>query len=583
MYNATAGSASATKSPQKYITPQKYSAQHDLTGNAGRREDRLARHKPQHRPVLKSAWTSTVVLLFLTFLPAALLNAATTHFARPAGSTSDDTQALQAAFDKMAAGDTLVIDGDVHVSTVVLRNRTNLTIEIAGSLTSTLTAAQPNGGSSFSPSKNPVLAIAGGSNITVKSLGKGYLRNGYGEGIAAAGINGLTLSVNIDGAGVGKWDAVYINGASNVTITDCSIKNGSQLNAALRAHDKRITSYSGSGIRTYRVVGLMIRHVAVSRMAFDGIYLGSGTDPSNPYKNTQVLDNYIFDNQCSGIQVNFNKPAGVPLTDLTIANNSIWNNNADGIDMNNVGVAAYPGRILVESNLLFHNGWWEGQRTADGSGVATVINLSDVKLTHNIAIDPQRSGIMAANSSNITASGNIVIKSTNSSTNLADTEHGNNIVLQNNDLYVTEGDGTITNLRAYAAGGDSVSWLHNYVSGGFIEYPNFHQHAKASMRLGGTPGLTISDTPAAKPNFYRFDAGNRSDFVIAYSTNPLRIVAWSPGAPHQVTVNLAGGGFNGTSVSGVTIAGTPVSPAPALAGNRLQLTVSNTPTFLDIQ
>jgi parallel beta-helix repeat protein len=519
-------------------------------------------------------------VLFSTFMLIASLHAATTHFASKGG---DNTHALQDVLNKMAAGDTLIVDGDVHVSTVLLQNRSNLTIEIAGSLASTLTTTQPKSGPSFSPSKNPVLAIAGGKNITMKSIGNGYLRNGYGEGIAASGVDGLDLSVNIDGSGVGNWDAIYINGARHVAISDCYLKNGSQLHDVLRPGDERVTSYNGSGIRTYGVTGLVIRHVSVSRMSYDGIYLGSGTDPSNPYKNTQILSNLIFDNQGSGIQANFNKPGGIPLTDMTISGNSIWDNTADGIDMNNTGKSAYPMNILVNGNRLYRNGWWNGQRTADGSGIATVINLSDVTLTNNIAIDPQRVGIFAENSSNITASDNLVIKSANSSSYIADVEQGTNIVLRNNDLYVAQGEGKIISLRANVSGGDTVSWSNDYVDGGYIEFPNFHEHAAPRMRLSSAPGLHISETPALKPNFYRFDDGNRTDFVIAYSSSPLRIVAWSPGPQHEVAVNLASGGFRGISVSGVSISGTPLSPAPTISGNRLRLVVSSTPTFLDIR
>ncbi|WP_213807730.1 right-handed parallel beta-helix repeat-containing protein [Granulicella sp. dw_53] len=556
----------------------------------------------------------TAMIVALMLVPG-IGHATTTIFTGSNSQTVDDSVGMQAAIDHMVDGDILIVRGSSRISTVVLGNRTGITIQIEGIVSSIFTSSPSTGGFSFSPSKNPLFSISGGSNITITSTPNAYLRNGYGEAIAASGVTNLQLSANISGAGVGSWDGIYLNGNSGVTIANCYIRKSSAISYTPRADLG--DSGGGQGIKLFANTHLLISNVNISEVRGNGIYLGSGYDPAvndgstSHYQNTIIRGNKITNNGYSGIEVSFNNPAS-PTKDFQIVGNSLWNNFADGIDLNNT-ISPYSVWGLVQNNRLYHNGFINGVGTPqDGSGVATVISDDNVILQNNLAIDMNATGIYVSNASDVSVINNLVIKNPSTLANGADSECGHsdefcsNVAFSGNDLYLI-GTSNVDNLRAFTRDGSSVIWARNFVSGGNIEWVYedsvaYEAQAIAGVMVPSPPsGLTISNTNAPSPNSYRWavdsngNAISPNDFVIAYSTNAvsprIRIVGWTAGGSHALTINLlqfaAGGNGNVPSdaneaVISTSIDGNSTIPSPTLVNNLLTVQLGSSPVFVDV-
>lgn len=537
-------------------------------------------------------------------------HAATAIFNGSGSPSIDDTVALQTAVNNMSSGDVLFIQGTSRISTIVISNRVGLTLQLNGVISSIFTSSPSTGGFASSPSKNPLFEVDGGSSFTFISSPGGYLRNGYGEAVSAQGVNGLQLSVNISGAGVGSWDGLYLNGNSNVVISNSYIRKSSALSTT--PEDDLGSMGAGHGIKLFANSHVLISNMSISEVRGNGIHLGSGYDPAvvdgsaNHYQNTVIQGNKISMNGYSGIQVAFNN-AAEPTKDFTISDNSLWNNYADGIDMNNTSTP-YSAWGLVTNNRLYHNGYINDTGTPhDGSGVATVIGANQIILSNNLAIDPNATGLYVSISSDVQFLNNVVIKTPGTLNELADAECGHsgqtcsNVSFSGNDLYWSSTNGTI-GLRAFTQASSTVAWANEYVASGSIQW--VYGDGGTSYTATATPGvaipspaagLSISNTDALNRSFFRWTAGSNGnplasgDFIIAYANNKvtpaIRLVAWTAGSPHSITINL------GQDVSPsdpneliieTAIDGSSTIPSPRLSNNTLTLLMSNSPVFADI-
>lgn len=466
------------------------------------------------------------------------------------GTGGDDTNAIQALVNGLAPGDTLQINGNARVSTVAFWYKDDIIVAINGSLESLFTSEQtskPYAG----PSGNPVLGIFGGSAITITGS---YIRNTHNEAIAAFSVSYLTICCNIYGAGVGRFCGIYANDCSDLTISNCEIRQASY---------KPATGYyvGGEGIALYGINGGIVANCYVHDNGSNGIYEYSGID-------TDISGNHIYSNCMSGIQFNFNAGVGAT-TDFTIANNYIYNNRADGIDLNNNSGTAYDVWGLVQGNYLSRNGWESnGAATPDGSGVATCVYLNQIQLLGNLSAGSCRTGIFFSHCGNGYAYGNVVSKTAASLDYVAYDEYGDNVQFECNDLYYYDSPYPRENLKAWYI--NDVVFKDQYVRGGCIVYPGWP----------GTPpaGLILDNTPKAAPNYYRYTTSSTDDFAVIFGTPTSgyasRVVAWTNSSAHSISLPLSG------TVKMVTMSGL-VSYITSRKG-KVTVPLTASPVMLDV-
>src|SRR5690606_40339552 len=93
----------------------------------------------------------------------------------------------------------------------------------------------------------------------------------------------------------------------------------------------------------------------------------------------EVSHNRIQNNGMSAIQVAFGRN-GIEKNYLFI-NNVMEGNAADAIDINNRSLVKYLNiNCRIENNISRNNGFVNGESTPDGSGIATLINISGVEM-----------------------------------------------------------------------------------------------------------------------------------------------------------------------------------------------------------
>lgn len=131
----------------------------------------------------------------------------------------------------------------------------------------------------------------------------------------------------------------------------------------------------GTGIRIQTCQDIRIRNSHIHDNAENGIFLHS-------CEGVDIDGNAIHRNGMSGIQVAFGS-LGIECN-YRITHNNLVDNAADAIDINNpdtsrtVAIKAY-----IVGNTSKGNGWVKGDRTRDGSGIATLVGLKQVLVKNN--------------------------------------------------------------------------------------------------------------------------------------------------------------------------------------------------------
>lgn len=131
----------------------------------------------------------------------------------------------------------------------------------------------------------------------------------------------------------------------------------------------------GTGIRVMNSRRVALRKNHIIRNGENGIFVHSSSDVS-------IDDNDIHANGMSAVQIAFGN-AGTE-RDYIISHNRFHDNIADAVDINNRGLHGYLDiNCQVFGNEARNNGFFNGETTPDGSGIATLINVSNVKLYDN--------------------------------------------------------------------------------------------------------------------------------------------------------------------------------------------------------
>jgi parallel beta-helix repeat protein len=308
---------------------------------------------------------------------------------------SNDASALiTEAIDTLTEGSTLVLRGDFRTSTIPVVNKKGINIKIEGTLESIYNQVRSLKKDSY-PSRNPLFQLVNDQNIQITG---GVIRNKYHEGIVILNSKEITISTAILGNSLGdQYDGIYINKCD-----DCSVQNS----RIERTSKIASSGYGeGSGIAIFTSDRVEVKNSKLIANGANGIYLGSG-------KNTLIQMNEVSHNGMSGIQVNFNIP-NKQTQYFTISDNLIMDNRADGIDCNNTTLP-YSVYGVIDRNKLKHNGWLMDEATADGTGVGTFINISNISIMDNTSEDSARFGAFFSGVTNFSLVNNTIKKNPNS-------------------------------------------------------------------------------------------------------------------------------------------------------------------------
>lgn len=216
-------------------------------------------------------------------------------------------------------------------------------------------------------------------------------------------------------------EAIYASQSSNITIADSRLTGDSTNRrsfpgilwyncSACRVVGTEISYYGiarespksyhpGTAVRILSSRGVTISGNRFHHNGENGVFIHDSGD-------VEIDGNHIHHNGMSGIQIAFNTAERV--TNYRITNNRLEYNAADAIDINNRA----HGRVvsinaLIAGNYSYSNGFVNGESTPDGSGMGTLIGISDVTLSGNKAFENNRPALYIEGCGDITANRNV--------------------------------------------------------------------------------------------------------------------------------------------------------------------------------
>ncbi|GGZ37993.1 hypothetical protein GCM10007049_34070 [Echinicola pacifica] len=303
------------------------------------------------------------------------------------GST-DDTEAIQSVIRKAQPGDTVYIpEGKYRISTLGLRSGVHLKAD--GLLLQNL----PDKEEFTTKKQNSSFPLIRGKDVSDIHL----QLNGLSQNEAIY----LTGSKNIhiddskfsgDSTKLRSFAGILLYQCEEVKITNSTIKNFGTSRESAEYYQP------GTGIRILESKGVTIEKCLISKNGQNGVFVHSSPDIS-------VHHCTIIDNGMSAIQVAF----GSTRTEIGyyFSHNYMANNAGDAIDINNRGTGSpLDIEALIEHNESLANGFVGKESTPDGSGIATLINVSGVQLIKNTAAKNNRPAVYLEDCGNIIIDGN---------------------------------------------------------------------------------------------------------------------------------------------------------------------------------
>ncbi len=202
-------------------------------------------------------------------------------------------------------------------------------------------------------------------------------------------------------------EAIYASQCSNLTIANSQLTGdstnrrsfpgvlwyscsacrvvGSTIREYGGARESAKTYHPGTAIRVLSSKGITLSGNEIAYNGENGIFIHDSGD-------AEIADNYIHHNGMSGIQIGFSRAERV--ANYRIVNNRLEYNAADAIDINNRAHGKVVAiNALIAGNYSRANGFVNGQPTPDGSGMGTLIGISDVTLSGNRAFGNNRPAV----------------------------------------------------------------------------------------------------------------------------------------------------------------------------------------------
>jgi hypothetical protein len=230
----------------------------------------------------------------------------------------------------------------------------SITVDISASTTETASALLNNGGWSFML----IRAVSGAQTVSGNVSAPLVDFNG----VTNVSVDGSSLTVSNSNTGNALTATIrFINGASNNTITNCTIE-GASTSSTLGT--VTFSTSTGSGNSNNRIIGCRIGPVG-SNMAVNGIYSAGTSTAAN--SGNIIINNFVFDF--------FN--AGEPTSGIAVASNST------GWTISGCRIYQTASRTYTTSNT--HRGIWIG--SGDGYSVTdNVIGYSSASQTGTMVL-----------------------------------------------------------------------------------------------------------------------------------------------------------------------------------------------------
>lgn len=300
-----------------------------------------------------------------------------TQYGAKGNGKADDSQAIQAALDSAGIGDTVYLPkGTYLVHTIRLVANVHLVSdgllkqpkELSGQF-----AVQKQ------HSDAPLFRAHRISNVFLS-----FRAETVNEALYASQSRNITIS-NTHLAG----DSTNRRSFSGILWYDCSACRvvGSNVGYYGGKRESPKTYQPGTGIRVLSSNGVTISGNTISHNGENGIFIHDSGD-------VEIDGNHIHHNGMSGVQIGFSDAERV--TNYRVTNNRLEYNAADAVDVNNRAHGKTVAvNLLVAGNYSRENGFVGGQPTPDGSGIATLIGVSDVILSGNRAFGNNRPAVYA--------------------------------------------------------------------------------------------------------------------------------------------------------------------------------------------
>jgi hypothetical protein len=303
--------------------------------------------------------------------------------------TTDDTAAIQEAISQATPGDTVVIPAGTYlVKSLGLKSGINIKGE--GMLVQRIEGQKEGVTNEKQNSSSPLFRGHQIRDVYLSINAQTVYEAAYFSASEHITIDQSTLLG--DPSNPLSFSGLLFYGCENVAIKKTSI---SYYGAPRELPD---IYQRGTAIRVLSSKLIKINDCEISRNGENGIFLHDTPDVA-------VNKNVISKNGMSAIQVAFGTSGRE--RNYYFTDNLMEENAADAIDINNRSDRPHWDiNCHIEDNISRNNGFVKGQSTPDGSGIATLINLSGVTMSNNIAEGNNRPALYIENCGTISASGN---------------------------------------------------------------------------------------------------------------------------------------------------------------------------------
>ncbi|PZX59766.1 parallel beta-helix repeat protein [Algoriphagus ratkowskyi] len=304
-------------------------------------------------------------------------------------SKSDQTVAIQQVIDQATEGDTVFFpEGKYLVRTIQLRSGVNILSE--GLIKHHEDAKIGEYSIEKQNSPNPLILGQQVKNVSI-SL-KGESKNDGIYLLKSHQIRIYNTELIGDSTKFRAYPGIVTFESSEIEIVNSKIHHFGKPRSETHSYQP------GTGIRILSSNTISIHNSEIYNNGENGIFIYGS-------RKVEVLNNVIHHNGMSGIQVAFGDKGKE--RDYNFLSNILDSNAADAIDINNRSPqSAMDIECVIANNITCDNGFVNGLSTPDGSGIGTLINISNVLLFNNEAYRNNRPAIYMESCGLILAKGN---------------------------------------------------------------------------------------------------------------------------------------------------------------------------------
>lgn len=311
----------------------------------------------------------------------------TEHGAIGNGQT-DNTETLAAMMQQAQAGDTLYVPKGQFVLKT-LRLKSGVHISGPGLLIQRLEKTEEY----TNAKQNSSAPLLHGSKvndiyISVRTISQN-------EGIGLIECKNIRIDNSIlqgDSTKLRSFSGILLFNSHNIHISQTEISHFGTARKSPKSYQP------GTGIRILSSNGIQISDANIHRNGENGVFMHGS-------RNVEINRSYFRHNGMSGIQVAFGS-TGIE-KNYKFSDNTMEFNAADAIDINNRSPKnALDINCHILNNTSLQNGFVQGESTPDGSGIATLINVSGVTMRDNTARKNNRPALYLESCGQIKAVGN---------------------------------------------------------------------------------------------------------------------------------------------------------------------------------